>query len=507
MPGKYVLAVDAGSSGCRSLIIDLKGNLVSSAYQEWFYDLMPPEIAPMGKEFSPRKFWDIICRLIRESIKKGDVAPVDIIAVSSASQRQGAVFLDKKGRELYAGPNTDIRAIMEGFAIDGEYGDEVYHITGHKPSLLFVPARLKWFQANRPEIYEKITTALSIGDWITFKLSGERVAEVSCVADLGMVDIHEVKWSDRMGERLQLSQGVCPGIVTSGTRVGMVTSEAARKTGLSTSTAVVAGGADTQCGLLGMGVKDGGEVGIIGGWSGAIQMAMTKPIIDPKGRLWTGCHALSNRWYLESNAQECGGAYRWLKGLLFSASKSQDVYGQMDSLAQESPPGAGGMLAFIGPAVMDMSRLKPSLGGFIFSVTPSITAVEKKHFVRAALENLAFAFKGNCVQLEEVSQQKVKQVSMGGGLAQSRCLVKILSDILAMPVTCFESPQVTAWGAAMCAAVGSGIYPDLNRAMVAMKPKSRVVEPDAQSGQEYAPHYERWRITAKWLEDLYEKIG
>jgi autoinducer 2 (AI-2) kinase len=505
--GKYVLAVDAGSSGCRSLIIDLKGNLVSSATQEWSYEVTPPEVAPMGKEFSPRKFWGIICRLIRESIKKADVAPVDIIAVSSASQRQGVVFLHEKGHELYAGPNTDIRAIVEGFAIDGEYGDEVYHITGHKPSLLFVPARLKWFQTNRPSIYEKIATALSIGDWITFKLSGERVAEVSCVADLGLVDIHEIKWSDKMGERLQLPREVCPGIVTAGTRIGRVTSEAARKTGLSTGTVVVAGGADTQCGLLGMGVKDNGQVGILGGWSGAIQMAMTKPIIDPKGKLWTGCHALPNRWYLESNAQECGGAYRWLKELLFSASKSQDVYGQMDSLAQELPPGAGGMLAFIGPAVMDMSRLKPSLGGFIFPVTPSVTSMEKKHFVRAALENLAFAFKANCAQLEEVSERKVKEVSMGGGLAQSHCLVKILSDILAMPVTCFESPQVTAWGAAMCAAVGSGVYPDLRRAMAAMKPKSKVVEPDAQSGQEYALHYEKWLLTAKWLEDLYEKIG
>jgi sugar (pentulose or hexulose) kinase len=76
-----------------------------------------------------------------------------------------------------------------------------------------------------------------------------------------------------------------------------------------------------------------------------------------------------------------------------------------------------------------------------------------------------------------------------------------------MPVTCFESPQVTAWGAAMCAAVGANVYPDMNRAMKAMRPKSRVVEPDAQSGQGYAPYYERWLITTKWLEDLYEKIG
>jgi sugar (pentulose or hexulose) kinase len=237
-------------------------------------------------------------------------------------------------------------------------------------------------------------------------------------------------------------------------------------------------------------------------------MATTKPIVDPKGRLWSGCHALPNRWYLESNAQESGGAYRWLKGLLFPATdKSEGTYALMDSLAQDVPPGAVGMLAFIGPSVMDMSRLKPSLGGFIFPVTPGVTNIERKHFVRAALENLAFAFKANCAQLEEVSQQKIKQVSIGGGLAQSRCLVKILSDILAMPVTCFESPQVTAWGAAMCAAVGSGVYPDLKKAMLTMRPKSRVVKPDAQNEQGYAPHYERWLTASKWLEDLYEKIG
>jgi glycerol kinase len=84
VPGKYVLAIDAGSSGCRSLIIDLQGNLISSASQEWSYDV-PPEVAPMGKEFDARKFWNIICSLIRESITKAGIASSDIIAVSSAN--------------------------------------------------------------------------------------------------------------------------------------------------------------------------------------------------------------------------------------------------------------------------------------------------------------------------------------------------------------------------------------------------------------------------------------
>ena len=156
-------------------------------------------------------------------------------------------FSTKKGHELYAAPNTDLRAIMEGFAIDGEWGDEVYRITGHKPSLLFTPARLKWFQANYPRIYEKIATALSIGDWITYRAirraGSPRLSR--CVADLGLVDIHEVKWSDTLGERLRLSRGVCPMIVASGTRVGWIRLKLSKRRDLSTGTMVVAGGADT----------------------------------------------------------------------------------------------------------------------------------------------------------------------------------------------------------------------------------------------------------------------
>ncbi len=503
MPGKYVLAIDAGSSGCRSLIIDLQGNLVSSATQEWTYDV-PPEVAPMGKEFDARKFWGITCRLIKRSVKKAGIASSEIIAVSSASQRQGVVFLDREGRELYAGPNTDIRAVVEGFAIDGEYGEEVYCITGHKPSLLFVPARLKWFQTNRPDIYERIATVLSIADWVIYKLSGERLGEVSCVADLGLVNIHKIVWSNRLSEALQFPQGVCPRLATAGTRVGTVTHVAAKQTGLVADTVVVVGGADSQCGLLGMGIKDEGQVGIVAGWSGSIQMVTARPIIDAKGRLWSGCHVIPRKWVLESNAQESGGTYRWLKGLLFGASEK--AYATMDRLAQEVSPGAGGTLAFIGPMRMDMSRLRMSLGGFIFPVTPSVTSIEKKNLVRAALENLAFAFKANCAQLEEVSQLKVEEISIGGGLARSRSLVKILADVLGRPVAAYEVAHVTSWGAAMCAAVGSGVYSDLEQAIRKMRPKPRIVKPDAQSSQEYVQYYEEWLTTAKWLDDLYEKV-
>ncbi|OGO00856.1 MAG: hypothetical protein A2Y59_04800 [Chloroflexi bacterium RBG_13_52_14] len=506
MPGKYVLAVDAGSSGCRAIILDIRGKLISSASQEWFYEI-PPDLAPMGKEFDARKLWGIICKLIRQSIKKAGITPAEIVAVSSTSQRQAVVFLDKEGQELYAGPNTDLRALIEGFAIDGEFEEEVYCITGHKPSLLFTPAKLKWFQANRPQICERIATVLSLSDWITFKLSGERIAEISSVGDIGLLDISVGKWSSRLREMLQLPHGIYPPLAGAGNHVGVVTGEAAKQTGLAKGTKVVTGGGDTQCGLLGMGLKDEAEVGIVAGWSGTLQMILSCPVIDSRRRTWTGCHILPGKWVLESNAQESGGAYRWLKGLLFDKSGKDDKYTLMDNLAQDVPPGAGGAFAFIGPTRMDMTRMKPSLGGFIFPVTPSVTSIERKHLIRAALENLAFSFKANCAQLEEITELKLRKIALGGGLSKSNSLVRILSNVLNMPVTCFEVSDVTACGAAMCAATGAGIYPDLIGAMKRMQPEPRVVEPDSQAAQEYPPIYEKWLYTMKWLDELLDKIG
>jgi autoinducer 2 (AI-2) kinase len=500
---RYVLAIDAGSSGGHSLITNLHGNPVSFAQREWTYDT-PAEVAPLGKEFDPGRFWDIICQIIGEAIKKAAITPDEIIAVSAASQRQGVVFLDKDGHELYAGPNIDLRALSEGFSIDSEFGGEVCRITGHIPSFLFTPAKLRWFKTNHPHTYERIAAVLSISDWIIYRLCGERVSEVSSYCDIGLVDIHKLQCSQRLVEMLHLPQGIYPEIVAPGTCVGAVTAAAAERTGLACGTPVVMGGADTQCGLLGMGVKDEGQVGIVAGWSGSIQMVTARPIIDSGGRLWAGCHVITGRWILESNAGESGGAYRWLKGLIFDEPNT-DIYALMDELAQEAPPGAGGVLAFIGPMVMDMSRLRPSLGGFVFPVTPSVANIERKHLIRAALENLCFAFKANYAQLEEVSQLRVKEVCIGGGLAQSRCLVQMLSDSLGIPVASFEMPQVSSLGTAMCAAVGSGIYDDLEQAIEAMRPTSKIVEPDPQRAEEYTRCYERWLSTAKWLEELSEK--
>jgi sugar (pentulose or hexulose) kinase len=509
MPDYCVLAIDAGSSGCRAFVFDLRGTTVSSAHRDWGYDT-PAEAAPLGRQFNPEDFWHTICQVINEAIQESGMSPSRIAAVSAASQRQSVVFLDQHGAELYAGPNTDLRALAEGFSIDNQFGSGIHRITGHTPSFLFAPAKLQWFKSHHPHMYGQIATVLSMNNWIIYRLCGRRVADLSSAADTGLVDIRERAWSSQLLTMLDLPQNIYPEIVDAGTAIGEVTSKSAAQTGLAAGTSVAVGGADTQCGLLGMGMNDQAEVGVLAGWSASIQMVTARPIIHPEGRIWSGCHVLPGRWILESNAAESGGAYGWLKGLLYEDKAmyaGQDAYAIMDQMAEQTSPGADGVLAFIGPRAMDMTRLKPGLGGFIFSITPSVTGIGRRHLVRAALENLAFAFRANLDQLTATSEMNVERVSIGGGLAQSRPLVQILSDVLGRPVISFQTPQVTACGAAMCAAAGAGLYANLEAAARAMQPQARAVEPDEENFRRYAEYYDRWMHTSQWLENLIEETG
>jgi autoinducer 2 (AI-2) kinase len=465
----------------------------------------PAEIAPLGRQFDPATLWDAICQVTRRAIAEAGLNPKSIVAASAASLRLGVAMLDKDGNELYIGPNNDIRALVEGIDIDSQCGVNVCRITGHMPSFLFTPARLRWFKANRPDIYERIATVFSINDWIVYRLCGERVGEVSSNCDMGLMDVSKPDWSAELVEMLDLPREIYPRKVDAGTRIGGVTPAAAGQTGLAAGTCVAAGGADTQCGLLAMGVKQIGRVGIVAGWSTPVQMVTERPMVDTKGRLWTCCHVLPGKWLLESNAGESGRIYEWLKELMSAEAEGEDIYAALDALAREASPGADGALAFLGPKVMDMSHLGPSLGGFVFPITTSVTNIERKHLARAALENLCFAFKANCDRLEEVSRFEVKDVSIGGGLAQSGLLTQALSDTLNMQLAAYDVAQVSAIGTAMCAAVGADIYGNLEQAVEAMRPEPTMVEPDQERAQAYAQSYGRWRTTYKWLEDLNEK--
>ena len=244
------------------------------------------------------------------------------------------------------------------------------------------------------------------------------------------------------------------------------------------------------------------------GWSAPVQMVTGSPIFDPEARIWTGCHIPDKQWILESSTGEAGNALHWLGETMFrqDGASPETTYELMDRLALSVPPGAEGVLASIGPSAMDMSHLGLGFGGFLFPVPLSAGGIHRAHLVRAVLENICFAIRANKEQLKEVSSMPISRVSIGGGLARSRCLQQILPSVLDMSICVVGISEVSGLGAAMCAAVGSGIYDTIEEAVTSMAPELRVIPPEPLAAMEYEDNYQRWLSAVQGLKKLSEGI-
>ena len=133
-----------------------------------------------------------------------------------------------------------------------------------------------------------------LSDWIVYRLTGQHVTEPSCGSSSGMFALADRRWSPSITALCGLPAEVLPPVVDPGTVVGEVSAAAAEATGLRAGTAVVAGGADTQLGLLGAGAERD-EYTVVGGTFWQNTVLLGEPLIDPEARLRTLCHVTPGR--------------------------------------------------------------------------------------------------------------------------------------------------------------------------------------------------------------------
>ena len=504
MSEKYVLALDMGTSSLKCLVADLQGRPVALGRREVCY-FTPEGLGPLGREFSPDDVWKDICDLIQHSLKEAGLEGGDIAAVSTTSQREGMVFLDQDGRELYAGPNQDIRAFFEGMALDESQGANIYSLTGHLPSFLFAPAKLKWFRNHHPDLYDKVHKALPLNGWLTFKLSGQARCDRSALGEIGLLNVRTGDCDEPLLNGVGVRHELLPALGDASERAGEVSTSAAAATGLREGTPMFLGGPDTQCGLLGMGVIAEGQLGILAGWSAPLQLVTEAPCFDPKRRTWTGCHVVPGRWVLESSAIEGGWALDWL-GDILGAEYERCLNNNAVPSENETPLGQGQTIAFLGPRIMDCNRMGLQLGGVLFPVPVGPTGINRGHLLQAALENLAFAIKGNYLQLREVSGLPISDIWLGGGVANKPAFPQLMADTLGMPVHVPEMKDASLLGAAMCAAVGAGVYKGLPDAAAAMHWPAITVQPVEATASDMVERYERWLTLYQKLEGLAEEL-
>ena len=216
---------------------------------------------------------------------------------------------------------------------------------GYRPFCLRPPSFAGSCSTNRT--YTTKSTGLS--RWRTgwrWKLSGELVSEATLAAEAGLLDIRERRWCADLFEELGVrSIGSVP-IESAGTAIGLVRPEVADRTGIPAGVPVVLSPADTQCGLLGLGVAHAEQVGIVAGWSIPLLMLTDTPVFDGGRRIWTGCYVDEALWSLESTCGDAGNSYRWLADTMWAGEARP--FARMDTASGDAPVGSDGVLGFLG---------------------------------------------------------------------------------------------------------------------------------------------------------------
>lgn len=495
-----VLALDGGTGSCRAIVFDLNGNEVAVAQREWHHPLTPN--VPGGMDFDVRTngalFDDVCAGIVADLGGKAD----RIAAISTTSMREGFVIYDKHDEVIWACPNIDGRAQREAQELtETGLADRVFEVGGDWVSIT-APARFKWLRANAPHILDNAKTFGMLSDWVATGLTGEYATEPSAGSSTALFDLRERNWSQQLFDLLKLDASWCPPVHESGSPIGAVTKAAAMRTGLAEGTPVFAGGADTQLALLGL-ARRPGEATLVGGSFWQMTAVTEAPVIDPKRRARTLCHAVPGQWMIEGIGFLTGMSLRWFRDAFCELEQREaeaegtSVFEIMERKAAEVPPGAHGLQAIFSSVMQSDSWTHgpPSFIGFDIG-NPAHS--NRLAAMRALMESGAFVSEKHRAIVEECTNQRFDRVVFTGGSASGSLWPQIIADTLNLPVDVSTVKETTALGAAILAASGAGLIDDVADMASGFE---RTLDPDAARHAIYAEKLEKWAaLDAEMLE-------
>lgn len=484
--GLCALSLDLGTSAIKALLVNTQGQVLAEAHSPMPF-FIPRGISPLAREMRPDGVLHRVQKVVQEALAQCGDMQVGVVCLTS--MRQGIALLDRKGNEVYLGPNIDLRAVFEGASLDEAHGETLYRVTGHLPSLFFPWSRLLWLREHRPRTYQQGAVLLPLADWLAYRLTGVQAAEQALAGEAGLLDITQRQWAMSLARLLNLRDDWFPSLMPASVPRGGLHREGALLLGLRKGTPVVVAGPDSPCALIAAGIKAAGQGGVVLGWSMPVQLLTSTPQFDGRRRTWVGLFPLGALWTAEANAGDGGRTLQWAVDTLYG--RGPRAWGRLAQEVEGVEPGSNGVTALLGPTALDLSRPGMRLGGWLLPVPLSFSPLGRRHLAHAVLENIAFAVRACIEVLEEVGGERVQGVHLAGGLLRLPLLAPLVASVLGREVLVAPHPSASALGAALVGMQALGVLEKF--------PPAAVVEPDPQRVTAYADLYRAWR---KAEEDL-----
>jgi xylulokinase len=485
-----VLGIDVGTGGTRAVIVDAAGRIIASATEEHeaFASLQ------IGwAEQRPEDWWRAAAVAVRQALAQARLHGSDIGCVGCSGQMHGAVMLDASGEVVRPALIwCDVRTSSQCAELTERIGAVRMIEWTCNPALAnFTLTKLLWVQHHEPGLWSRVRAVMLPKDYVRFRLTGEKATDVADASGTLMLDVARRRWSDEMLRETGIDRTMLPVLHESAEVCSRISVAGANASGLAAGTPVIAGAGDQAAAALGMGIVSPGAVSATIGTSGVVFAATDRPAVDPLGRLHTFCHAIPGRWHVMGVTQAAGLSLRWFRDQ-FARGGDADGPTSYDRLTEEAAavsPGSDGLLW--APYLMGERTpyLDPDARAALVGLTASHT---RAHAVRAVLEGVAFSLKDTLTILGEMNVP-MTTIRVGGGGARSRLWRQIQADVYGREVEIVEAEEGAAYGAAILAGVGGGLWPSVDAACTAVVRVAERVRPDETSAAATKTGYAAYR--------------
>ncbi|KAJ49465.1 xylulokinase [Clostridium tetanomorphum] len=503
---QYLLGIDIGTSGTKTVLFDGYGNTISTSTEE--YELYQPKAGWV--EQRPEDWWQATVKSIKDVIRKSGVNSKDIKGIGLSGQMHGLVLLDKNNKVLRSSIIwADQRTSKECEQITNLIGRKrLIEITANPALTGFTASKIMWVKNNEPEIYEKVNKILLPKDYIRFMLTGEFATEVSDASGMQLLNIRERNWSSEVLEKLQIDKELLAPVYESQVVTGKIKREVAEITGLNKETIVVGGAGDQAAGAIGNGIVKPGIVSSTIGTSGVVFAYTDKVTIDPLGRVHTFCHAVPNTWHVMGVTQGAGLSLKWFRDNLCTSEKEAsklmgiDPYEIMTKEALNVQHGCEGLIYL--PYLMGerTPHLDSYAKGVFFGLTPRHT---KAHMLRAVMEGVSYSLK-DCMEIIKELGIDVKEVRASGGGSRSPLWRQMQSDMFNSEVVTINSSEGPALGVAILAGVGAGIYSSIEEACDSIITRENSQQPIEANYNSYMKYYDAYKSLYVSLKDNFKSL-
>jgi len=504
---EYLLGVDIGTSGTKTVLFDSTGTTVASALYE--YPMYQPQIG--WAEQDPDDWWTATYKTIAEVVHKSGVNPRDIKGMGMSGQMHGMVLLDKDGNVLRRSIIwCDQRTSRECEQITELVGAKrLIEITANPALTGFTASKVMWVKNHQPEIFEKTAKVLLPKDYVRFRLTGEYATEVSDASGMQFLDVPNRCWSREVLEKLGIPYEWMADVYESCEVSGKLTARAAELTGLWEGMPVVGGGGDQASGAVGNGIVSQGMVSSTIGTSGVVFAHMDNVAIDPKGRVHTFCHSVPGCWHIMGVTQGAGLSYRWMRDEFCAEEKVMaqrlgiDPYELMGQQAEKAVPGCGGLIYL--PYMMGerTPHLDPVAKGVFFGLSAIHT---RNEMIRSVMEGVSYSLL-DCLSIIRELGVDPKLVRASGGGGRSPLWRQMQADMFNTDIQTINSSEGPALGVALLAGVGTGVYDSVPQACEAAISGKTLTSPNAEAAKVYSKFYPVYQQLYRQLKPSYDDVA